>query len=288
MLYGTHTFLNQLTKEAKEDKKDITIHFGLIVPLCMVQCRTSWYRYRWTTLVVYHIILNRFSKNTLVEFRSDLQFAWEFYNSLATAGEGNRYMMYDLNDNVCDWVEFDDNSSRERVRYKMNTGVQQPSVWGIMDDFTVTTTTHIQARWELASLEDTLSWACMKFKPKKSRVLCWSRKSQSRDSNDSVEGLEKEGNQVLRKKMGRNSTSFTCVLQLPLPLSFVIEMFNVAKCRLEMTFCKAQQKICWMQGFPVQSSWKLFQTTGMTPLAEVSETTSCRIWNRWEEPWTKE
>lgn len=38
-----------------------------------------------------------------------------------------------------------------------------------MDDSTVTTTTHVRARWVIASLDETVTWARMKFKPKKSR-----------------------------------------------------------------------------------------------------------------------
>ena len=40
-----------------------------------------------------------------------------------------------------------------------------------MDDLAVTTTTHIQARWVLSALGDSVSWARMKFKVKKSRYL---------------------------------------------------------------------------------------------------------------------
>ena len=40
-----------------------------------------------------------------------------------------------------------------------------------MDDLAVTTTTHIQARWVLSALGDSVSWARMKFKAKKSKCL---------------------------------------------------------------------------------------------------------------------
>ena len=40
-----------------------------------------------------------------------------------------------------------------------------------MDDFTITTTTHIQAGWVLRAMEETATWAQMKFKPSKSRCL---------------------------------------------------------------------------------------------------------------------
>ena len=40
-----------------------------------------------------------------------------------------------------------------------------------MDDLTIRTDTHIQARWILKALEETASWARMTFKAKKSRSL---------------------------------------------------------------------------------------------------------------------
>jgi len=40
-----------------------------------------------------------------------------------------------------------------------------------MDDLTITTESHIQARWILNALEDVFTWARMSFKPRKSRVL---------------------------------------------------------------------------------------------------------------------
>ena len=51
------------------------------------------------------------------------------------------------------------------------SGVRLPPNRGFMDDLTITTQTHIQARWILKALDDTATWARMKFKPKKSRYL---------------------------------------------------------------------------------------------------------------------
>ncbi len=58
--------------------------------------------------------------------------------------------------------------SREPI---MKFGIRQPSVRGFMDDLTITTTTHVQARWIPKALDDVATWACMKFKPKKSRCM---------------------------------------------------------------------------------------------------------------------
>ena len=40
-----------------------------------------------------------------------------------------------------------------------------------MDDLTISTTTHVQARWVITALDDTVNWARLKFKPNKSRSL---------------------------------------------------------------------------------------------------------------------
>ena len=54
---------------------------------------------------------------------------------------------------------------------KMNTDIRQPPSRGFMDDLTIITSTHVQARWILNALEETATWARMTFKPKKSRSL---------------------------------------------------------------------------------------------------------------------
>ena len=61
---------------------------------------------------------------------------------------------------------------RETREPRMDSGIYQPPIRGFMDDLTVTTTTtHKQARWVLSALEDSVSWARMKYKAKKSRCL---------------------------------------------------------------------------------------------------------------------
>ena len=62
-------------------------------------------------------------------------------------------------------------AERETRGARMNSGIHQPANRGFMDDLTVTTQTHVQARWELSALEDVVSWARMKFKPRKSRYI---------------------------------------------------------------------------------------------------------------------
>ena len=60
---------------------------------------------------------------------------------------------------------------RETRGPKTKADIRQPPGRGFMDDVTVTTTTHIQARWVLGAMEETATWARMKFKPAKSRCL---------------------------------------------------------------------------------------------------------------------
>ncbi|VDI56344.1 Hypothetical predicted protein [Mytilus galloprovincialis] len=54
---------------------------------------------------------------------------------------------------------------------KTSTDIRQPPNSGFMDDFTITSGTHVQTRWVLMALEETVTWARMAFKPRKARVL---------------------------------------------------------------------------------------------------------------------
>ena len=60
------------------------------------------------------------------------------------------------------------------------SGICLPSSRGFMDDLTLTTATHVQARWMLAALTDVALWARMKFKAVKSRSLVI-KKGQTRE-----------------------------------------------------------------------------------------------------------
>ncbi|XP_033725208.1 uncharacterized protein LOC117315172 [Pecten maximus] len=62
-------------------------------------------------------------------------------------------------------------AERETRGPRMDAGIYQSPLRGFMDDLTITTTSHIQARWVLSALEENVSWARMKFKPRKSRSL---------------------------------------------------------------------------------------------------------------------
>ena len=71
---------------------------------------------------------------------------------------------------------------------KTSTGIHLPTNRGFMDDLTVTTQTHIQARWVLTALEETATWARMKFKSMKSRSLVIKRGSVTKRFNLQIQG----------------------------------------------------------------------------------------------------
>ncbi|XP_060589724.1 uncharacterized protein LOC132744948 [Ruditapes philippinarum] len=62
-------------------------------------------------------------------------------------------------------------AERESRGPQTNAGIRLPPNRGFMDDMTITTETHIQTRWILHALDETVSWAWMLFKPRKSRCL---------------------------------------------------------------------------------------------------------------------
>jgi len=54
---------------------------------------------------------------------------------------------------------------------RMKSGIRQTPLRGFMDDITLTTTSHVEARWMLSELDHMATWARMRFKPKKSRCM---------------------------------------------------------------------------------------------------------------------
>ena len=59
---------------------------------------------------------------------------------------------------------------RETRGPKTESVIHLQSTRGFMDDLTLTTTTHVQARWMLTALTDVASWARMKFKAAKVQI----------------------------------------------------------------------------------------------------------------------
>ena len=62
-------------------------------------------------------------------------------------------------------------AERETRGPKTVSGIRLTTNRGFMDDLTISTECHIQSRWILQSLEDTVSFARIKFKPSKYRCL---------------------------------------------------------------------------------------------------------------------
>ena len=50
-------------------------------------------------------------------------------------------------------------AERETRGPNIDSGIYQPQISGFLDDLTMTTTSHIQARWVLSALEDSVFWA---------------------------------------------------------------------------------------------------------------------------------
>lgn len=231
-------------------------------------------------------------------------------------------------------------------------GNQRPALRGYMDDLTITTSSHVQARWVLAKLKEMATWARMTFKPKKSRSLIimkgnitfkynlaiqgeiipsikdnpikylgkWYDESLKDHSNvrttekqaelwlkkietsglpgkfkawlyqhgllprliwlltlydvplTTVEGVECKVNTHLRKWLGI-PPSFTSVGlyitsgQLQLPLSSLVEEFQVAKCRVAMTFRESRDRKISVAGIRTRSGRK-WDATASLALAE--------------------
>ncbi|XP_033747101.1 uncharacterized protein LOC117332324 [Pecten maximus] len=81
-------------------------------------------------------------------------------------------------------------ADRETRGPKTSSGVRLPPNRGFMDDLTITTTTHVQARWIISALEATVGWARMKFKPGKSRCLILKRGKVTRRFKLSIQQEE--------------------------------------------------------------------------------------------------
>lgn len=58
-------------------------------------------------------------------------------------------------------------AERETRGPRTKSRTYQPPIRGFVDDLTVTTTNHVHARWVISSLEETVTWERMKFKPRK-------------------------------------------------------------------------------------------------------------------------
>ena len=76
------------------------------------------------------------------------------------------------------------------IRLRFSCKNYTTSYRGFMDDLTITTESHIQARWILKTLDETVTWARMVFKRKKSRFLVVKNGKVTRQFKMSIHGEE--------------------------------------------------------------------------------------------------
>ena len=147
--------INQLIKEVKKDKKNFAVWLDLAnaygsMPLKLIEAAMELYHVH--VLEKVQGVVRSFIKGMKIRLRL-MTTPHTISPILFVMGKGTRA------------------TKRETRRSMMDSGIYQPPIRGFMDDLTVTTTNYIQARLVLSALEESVSWARMKFKVKKSRYL---------------------------------------------------------------------------------------------------------------------
>ena len=161
--------ISQLIKEAKETKGDLTcVWLDLAnaygsVPHELIKTAMSHYH---IPAHVVNIINSYFGDIKLRFTYNDITTKWQDLERGIVTGCTISPILFVMSMNLIIKA-----AERETRGPKMQSGIYIPANRGFMDDLTVTTTTHIQARWVLRALEDTVTWARMEFKPKKSRCM---------------------------------------------------------------------------------------------------------------------
>ncbi|XP_063418448.1 uncharacterized protein LOC134701249 [Mytilus trossulus] len=165
-----HTsIISQLIQEAKVNKKDLTVvwldlanAYGT-VPHMLIQ----------QSLDHYHIpdhfkkVIRSYLSGIELRFTtSTFTTTWQKLQKGIVTGCTISVILFVMGMNM-----IIKSGERETRGPKTSTDIRQPPNRGFMDDLTITTDTHIQARWILKALEETVTWARMSFKPKKSRAL---------------------------------------------------------------------------------------------------------------------
>ncbi|XP_052271350.1 uncharacterized protein LOC127872054 [Dreissena polymorpha] len=161
--------LSQIIREAKVNQKDLTVVWLDIanaygsIPHKLIE----------TALKHYHIpdhvqqIINEYFSNIQLRFAVGEQSTpWIRLEKGIVTGCTISVVLFVMGMNL-----IINAAKRETKGPKTTSGIYLPSNRGFMDDLTVTTATHVQARWVLRALNETVTWARMKFKPKKSRSL---------------------------------------------------------------------------------------------------------------------
>ncbi|XP_066271644.1 uncharacterized protein [Branchiostoma lanceolatum] len=144
---------------------------------------------------------------------------------------------------------------------RMMSGARQNPLRGFMDDLTVTTVSHIEARWMIAELDLMATWARMKFKPKKSRCMVIKKGKITSRFKLEVQGEpipSIEGNPI--KCLGKSG-------QMQLPFASVVEEYKVAKCRTVMLYRDSQDQQVRQAGVATRAGRK-FQADALVSKAE--------------------
>ncbi|XP_052234917.1 uncharacterized protein LOC127847189 [Dreissena polymorpha] len=161
--------LSQIIREAKVNQKDLTV-----VWLDLANAYGSIpHKLIETALKHYHIpdhvqqIINGYFSNIQLRFAVGEQSTpWIRLEKGIVTGCTISVVLFVMGMNL-----IINTAKRETRGPKTTSGIYLPSNRGFMDDLTVIKTTHVQARWVLRALDETVTWARMKFKPKKSRSL---------------------------------------------------------------------------------------------------------------------
>ncbi|XP_052259364.1 uncharacterized protein LOC127863766 [Dreissena polymorpha] len=167
--------ISQLIREAKVNKSDLTVvwldlanAYGSI-PHKLIESALQYYH------IPEHIqgMINAYFSGMKLRFMvGEKMTAWQRLEKGIVTGCTISVVLFVMGMNL-----IINPANKETRGPKKSTGLHLPTNRGFMDDLTVTTQTHIQARWVLKVLEEAATWARMNFKPKKSRSLVIKRGS---------------------------------------------------------------------------------------------------------------
>lgn len=161
--------ISQLIREAKVNKSDLTVvwldlanAYGSI-PHKLIESALQYYH------IPKHIqgMINAYFSGMKLRFMvGEKMTSWQRLEKGIVTGCTISVVLFVMGMNL-----IINPANKETRGPKTSTGLHLPTNRGFMDDLTVTTQTHIQARWVLKALEEAATWARMNFKPKKSRSL---------------------------------------------------------------------------------------------------------------------
>lgn len=178
--------ISQLIREAKVNKSDLTVvwldlanAYGSI-PHKLIESALQYYH------IPEHIqgMINAYFSGMKLRFMvGEKMTAWQRLEKGIVTGCTISVVLFVMGMNL-----IINPANKETRGPKTSTGLHLPTNRGFMDDLTVTTQTHIQARWVLKVLEEAATWARMNFKPKKSRSLVIKRGSVTKRFTLQVQG----------------------------------------------------------------------------------------------------